>query len=70
MLSGRFLVGLPFGSAQKVHTVAECQTYLPLHSVFHQVDTYYCRLPLEGPKVEIGMDCPRTVQPVVSRYTA
>ena len=40
--------------------VVECQKPLPLHSVFHQVsyDPYYCRLPLGGPKVEIGADCP------------
>ena len=48
VLSGRFLVGLPFGSAQKFNVIAECQTSLPLHSVLHQVsyDPYYCHLPL------------------------
>ena len=60
VLSGRFLVGFAFGSVHKIYIVVECQTFLLLHSVFHQVsyDPYYCRLPLGVPKVEIGADCP------------
>ena len=60
VLSGIFLVGFPFGSAQKIYIVAECRTFLPLHSVFHQVSyaPYYCCLPLGGQKWKQG----RTVQ--------